>query len=48
MIGNNDNNNNKPHDSEILCWHPAGDSRFSWVGRTLKPYLATFLGEEKL
>ena len=31
-----------------LSWHPAGDGRVSWVARTLKPWLATFLGEGKL
>ena len=25
-----------------------GGSRVSWVGRTIKPWLATFLGEGKL
>ena len=34
--------------SEILGWLPVGKSRLSWVGRTLKPCLANFLGEEKL
>ena len=34
--------------SEIPDWHLAGDSRVSWVGRTLKSWLATFLGEGKL
>ena len=34
---NNDNgNNNIPCGSEILGWHAAGDSRVSWLGRTLK------------
>ena len=37
-----------PCGSESLGWHLAGDSHVSWVGRTLKPWLATFLGEEKL
>ena len=34
--------------SEIPDWRLAGDSRVSWVGRTLKSWLATFLGEGKL
>ena len=37
-----------PRGSEILSCCPAGDSCVSWVGRTLKPWLATFLGEGKL
>ena len=45
---NYNNNNNKPCGSEILGWHPAGDSCVSWGGRTLKPWLATFLREGKL
>ena len=45
---NNNGNNNIPCGSEILGWHAAGDSRVSWLGRTLKLWLATFLGEGRL
>ena len=38
----------KPRGSEIQGWHPAGDSRVLWVGKTLKPWVATFLGEGKI
>ena len=37
-----------PGDSEIPSWRPAEDTCVSQVGRTLKPWLATFLGEGKL
>ena len=38
--------NSNPRGSEILVWHVVGDSCVSWVERTLKPWLPTFLREE--
>ena len=37
-----------PCGKEIPSWRPTEDSRVSWVGRALRPWLATFLGEGKL
>ena len=34
--------------SDIPGWRPVGDSLVSWVGRTLKSWLATLVGEGKL
>ena len=51
LITWNSNNNNNPMLASGLVsrgWRQAGDSRVSWVRRTLMPCLATFLGEGKL
>lgn len=45
-INNNDNKVTNPRGSESLGWHAAGNSRVSWVGRSLKSWLVTFLREK--